>query len=98
VAVKTIPEAIGLGGDAEVAAPGESEAGPAATGTARLVSAPADDGRSDEAAAPATRSAGTSSGLPEPLTSPLGGVLLAALVSFVVAGSYCGWLLLGGRR
>jgi hypothetical protein len=25
-------------------------------------------------------------------------VLVAALVAFVAGGSYCGWLLLGGRR
>jgi hypothetical protein len=105
VAVKTIPEALGLvvaqGGSGP--APGGGADGPPAadvegTGTARLVSASGDGERADEAAAPATRSTGTSRGLPEPLTSPLGGILLAALVSFVVAGSYCGWLLLGGRR
>jgi hypothetical protein len=46
----------------------------------------------------AARTTGSSRSIPEPLRSPLGGVLVAALVAFVAGGSYCGWLLLGGRR
>jgi hypothetical protein len=54
--------------------------------------------RAEPAAAPvAARRTGLTRSLPEAVRSPLGGILLAALVSFVVAGSYCGWLLLARR-
>jgi hypothetical protein len=100
VAVKTVADA--LPADAEGgAAPVDGRAEAVATEegvTARLIRAPA-VGLSDESAAPAAvQESRTTSGLPGPLTSPLGGVLIVALVSFVVAGSYCTWLLLFGRR
>jgi hypothetical protein len=101
VAVKTIPSAGRPAVDGEA---GSSEVGGEGTGagdtrTTRLISAPAPAEPSEGGATPvAARTAGSSRSIPEPLRSPLGGVLVAALVAFVAGGSYCGWLLLGGRR
>jgi hypothetical protein len=99
VAVKTIAEA--LPADAEGGAAlvdGRDEAISAEGVTARLIRTPA-VGLSEESAAPAAaQESGADRGLPAPLSSPIGGVLVVALVSFVVAGSYCTWLLLFGRR
>jgi hypothetical protein len=101
VAVKTIPSAGRPAVDGEAGSSDGSEQGAEAgeTRSTRLISAPAPAEPSEGGATPvAARSTGTSRTIPEPLRSPLGGVLVAALVAFVAGGSYCGWLLLGGRR
>jgi hypothetical protein len=102
VAVKTIPSALGLvvarGSDPSGGQPSGVEVAAAETdGSARVAAAPSADG-SDEAAGPvATSRTGLTRRLSDSVSSPLGGLLIAALVSFVVAGSYCGWLLLARR-
>jgi hypothetical protein len=98
VAVKTISDALVPAAEGGAPADGRTDAVPAEGATARLISAPA-VGLSEESAAPAAvQEARATHGLPAPLSSPLGGVLVVALVSFVVAGSYCTWLLLFGRQ
>jgi hypothetical protein len=103
VAVKTIPSALALAAGEERGPDGGSPssaevAGSSSGDSARLISAADAGDRAEQAAAPvASRRTGLTRDLPEAVRSPLGGILLAALVSFVVAGSYCGWLLLARR-
>jgi len=104
VAVKTIPSARLLvddgGGSPDGGQPSGAEVAVTdADGATRVVPAPAGGGASsEEASGPvATTRTGLTRSLSDSVSSPIGGLLVAALVSFVVAGAYCGWLLLARR-